>query len=74
MSGKRRPALTPQECYLIYWIFNRVIEYLAGDDRPDKGLAQIDTLKTHFRGKKLGEPDETKDMMYRIMGKFWRLR
>jgi hypothetical protein len=74
MSDKRRPALTPQECYLIYWMFNRAIEYLSGDDRPDKGIAQIDTLKEHFRGKKLGEPDVTKDMMYRILGKMWRLR
>jgi hypothetical protein len=69
-----RPVLTDQECYLIYWIFDKVTEYLGGDDRPDHGLAKIDTLKMHFQGKKFGEQDETKDMLYRIMGKMWRLR
>lgn len=69
----RRPTLTDQECYLIYWIFYKVIEYLGGDDRPDHGLAKIDTLKMHFGGK-FGEMDETKEMIYRIMGKMWRLK
>ncbi len=69
----RRPRLTDEECYLIYWLFYRITEYLGGDDRPDHGIAQIDTLKEKFQ-LKFGEPDEIKDMLYKIMGKMWRLR
>jgi hypothetical protein len=73
MNKKHRPELTSHECWLIYWIFYRVIEYLGGDDRPDHGLAQIDTLKKNFGGK-FGEPDEIKDMLYKLMNKMYRLR
>jgi hypothetical protein len=68
-----RPVLTSQECALIAWVFEKVVEYLGGDDRPDHGLAKLDTLKRHFEGK-FGEPDELKDLLYRILVKMGRLR
>jgi hypothetical protein len=54
-------------------VFEKVVEYLGGDDRPDHGLAKLDTLKRHFEGK-FGEPDELKDLLYRILVKMGRLR
>jgi hypothetical protein len=66
-----RPVLTSRECYLIYFIFDKLAEHLCGDTRPDHGLAKLESLRYIFD---FSEDHETRKMFHNIMGKMWRMR